>query len=280
LRRIARDFGRHADRYDTQAYLQRLVAERLRERLELFRLDPSWILDLGCGTGGEARHLRKRYRRVRVCALDLSEGMLRQLRARLPRWSGRIHPLCADAARLPLPAERFDLVWSNLALQWCLSLEPVVAELRRVLRPGGLLLFTTFGPDTLKEIRRAWSQVDRRPHVLDFPDMHDVGDLLRRTGFGEVVMDVDRITLTYAEASQAMAEIREIGASYKGPGAGGLTTPRRFRAFLEAWDGMRDREGRLPCSYEVVYGQAWAEAGGNAEVGVPLERISRRGRER
>jgi len=276
LQRVARDFSRHSRRYESRAFLQQLVAGRLRERLDLFRLEPGWILDLGCGTGSESHHLRRRYRRARTCALDLSEGMLQRLREGLPRWSARIHPVCADAARLPLPDDLFDLVWSNLALQWCSDLEQVIAELHRTLRPGGLLLFTTFGPDTLKEIRQAWSGVDGRRHVLDFPDMHEVGDLLRRKGFGEVVMDVDRITLTYPDPARAMAEIREIGASYKGPGAAGLTTPRRFGAFLEAWEEMRDREGRLPCSYEVVYGQAWAEAPREREAGVPLDRIGRR----
>jgi len=170
----------------------------------------------------------------------------------------RFDVLCADAARLPLRTASVDLVFSNLMLQWCSDPDAVFSECRRVLKPGGLLTYTTFGPDTLLELRRAWSTVDGLTHVNRFIDMHDLGDAMVRAGFAEPVMDVDRCTLTYADAHALMRDLKAIGAHNVNAGrARGLTGKSRLTRMIAAYEAFR-RDGRLPATYEIVYGQAWA----------------------
>ncbi len=157
-------FERAAQTYDDAAALQREIGRRLIERLDLIRLRPARILDLGAGTGEFSRALLRRYRKADVIALDLALNMLRHTRRR-GGWFRRPGCVCGDAERLPFAADSFDFIFSNLMLQWCLDLEPVFTELHRVLSPGGLLMFTTFGPDTLKELRASWQAVDGYTHV-------------------------------------------------------------------------------------------------------------------
>ncbi|MBK1691877.1 malonyl-ACP O-methyltransferase BioC [Ectothiorhodospira mobilis] len=257
-RRVRRTFDRAAASYDQAAVLQREVCSRLLERLSWIRLSPARVLDAGAGTGQGVRDLRRRYRGARVVALDLSPAMLRTA-ARAAGWWRRPALVCGDVETLPFADARFDLVFSSLAVQWCNDLERALAEFRRVLAPGGLLMFTTLGPDTLVELRRAWSAVDGRPHVSDFVDMHDIGDALVRAGFADPVMDMERMTLTYGDVRGLMGDLKAIGATNAAQGRGrGLTGPARLRAVEMAYEAFRDGEGRLPATYEVIYGHAWA----------------------
>ena len=252
-------FNRAADSYDGVAVLQREVGERLLERLQLTRLEPQWALDLGAGTGQITRGLLKRYRGSRVVALDLAESMLVHTR-RSAGWWRRPRLVCADAEQLPLAAASVDLLVSNLTLQWCNSLEQTFAEFRRVLRPGGALFFTTFGPDTLRELRESWAEVDGHSHTNAFIDMHDIGDALVQAGLAEPVMDMEMLTLTYRELPTLVREIKALGAHNVTAGrARGLTGRARWRAFEQAYEARR-RDGVLPLSYEVIYGHAWAPA--------------------
>lgn len=256
--RVRRRFDAAAARYDQAAVLQREVCQRLLDRLDWIRLEPARILDAGCGTGQGVRGLSRRYRKAHVTALDLSPAMLAQLGADW-RWWRRPSRVCADVERLPLADASFDLIFSSLTLQWCNDLDAVLAEFRRVLAPNGLLMFTTLGPDTLKELRQAWISVDGHVHVNAFMDMHDVGDALVRTGFADPVMDMDMITLSYADLHGLMSDLRAIGASNANLGRPrGLTTPRRLQAVARALEGFRDAGGRLPASHEVIFGHAWA----------------------
>lgn len=275
-RRARRAFEAAAAGYDRAAVLQREIADRLLERLDYVRLTPDRVLDLGCGTGYAIQSLFRRYRRARVIALDFALPMLHQARRR-GGWLRRPQCLCADAEHLPLADGCVDLILSSTTLQWCLDPEGTFRECLRVLRPGGLLMFTTFGPDTLKELRAAWSEVDGYTHVSPFPDMHDLGDALVRARFADPVMDAERLTLTYDRLADLMADLRGIGArNATGQRPRGLTGPRRLAALEAAYETHR-REGRLPASYEVVYGHAWvpqqkAVSGG---VAVPLSAIAR-----
>lgn len=256
-RRIRRAFDRAAPGYEAQAVLQREVCNRLLERLDYVKLAPSRVLDAGSGPGLALRGLAKRYPRAAITALDLSPAML----ARTPRLGlfRRAMRVCGDAETLPFSDGSIDLVFSNLMLQWCAPPDRALAEFRRVLAPGGLLLFATFGPDTLKELRAAWAQVDRSAHIHDFPDMHDVGDAMLRAGFDGPVMDREDITLTYPDAMRMMREIREIGAGNADPRRPrGLTGRKRLSALRAALDEWRTPEGLLPSTWEVVYGHAWA----------------------
>jgi len=259
-REIRKAFDRAAEHYDAAAVLQREVGERLLERLDLTTVTPKRILDVGCGTGRPTRALTRRYPSATAVGVDLAPNMLRQARRRpwYLAWTKGAAFVCADAAALPFKEQCFDLLYASLILQWCEDLDTTLLEWRRLLRPHGLLLFSTLGPDTLKELRAAWSEVDGYNHVNRFLDMHDVGDALIRAGFVEPVMDVEEMTLTYADARGLMRDLKRIGAHNVTAGRGrGLTGRGRMDGLARAYERWR-RDGRLPATYEVVYGTAWA----------------------
>jgi len=266
-----RSFESAAAAYDQAAALQQEVGQRLTQRLDLVKMQPDRILDLGSGTGHCIPDLFARYKKAQVVALDIALPMLEHARKR-GRWLRRPRCICADAERLPFADSRFDLVFSNLMLQWCVELEAVFAELQRVLRPGGLLLFTSFGPDTLSELRGSWQQVDGYSHVNAFPDMHDVGDALVRARFADPVMDVERITVTYPDVWKLMRELKQIGAHNVTAGRPrGLTGKARMQRLVGAYEQYRS-QGVLPASYEIVNGHAWSTS---AECAISLESIKR-----
>jgi len=271
-----RAFERAARDYERAAGLQREVGARLLARLDVVKLTPGRILDLGCGTGFCAHALRRRYRKAEVIGLDIAPAMLREARRgdgwwRRPRW------LAGDAERLPFADAGFDLVISNLALQWC-DPDWVFQEVARVLRPGGVFMFTSFGPDTLRELRHAWAAVDGAPHVHGFIDMHDLGDALVRARLAEPVMDVDRLTLTYKDVLSLLRELKDIGAHNVAHGRSPtLTGKARFARFRAAYEAQA-REGLIPATYEIVYGQAWGRPAADAGVAVPLTQLERSGR--
>ena len=279
---VRRAFGRAAAEYDAAAELQRRVRDELLERLDLVRIEPGAVLDLGTGTGHAALALKRRYRKAHVVALDLAESMLREA-GRRQTLLRRFRRVCADAACLPFRPASFDIVFSNLMLQWCNEPDRVFAECRRVLRPGGLLTFASFGPDTLVELRRAWAAaVDGHVHVSRFIDMHDLGDALVRAGLAEPVMDVERQVLTYAEVRELMLDLKAIGAHNASAGRPrGLTGKGPFARMIATYETFR-RDGRLPATYEVVFGHAWAVTeprphhAPTGETRVPLSQIGRR----
>ncbi|RCX33222.1 malonyl-ACP O-methyltransferase BioC [Thioalbus denitrificans] len=257
-RLVAGAFSAAAARYDEAAQLQREVGDRLLERLELVRIDPRRILDVGAGTGRYSERLGRRYRRARVVSLDIAPGMLAVARSRTG-WFARRSFLCADAECLPLADASVELLFSNLTLQWCTDLDRTFAEFRRVLRPGGLLMFSTLGPDTLKELRASWRAVDGGVHVNTFADMHDVGDAMVRARLAGTVLDMEYFTLTYPQVDGLMRDLKVLGAHNVNRGRSrGLTGPGRVRALRQAYERFRTPGGLLPATYEVVYGHAWA----------------------
>ncbi|MDE2234928.1 MAG: malonyl-ACP O-methyltransferase BioC [Gammaproteobacteria bacterium] len=267
---LRRSFENAAAGYQAAAVLQREIGNRLRERLELTVLEPARILDLGCGPGLQIKALAKRYPAAQVSGADLAMNMLLAGR-HVHGWFRRTPLVCADALRLPFKTACFDLVYSNLMLQWCDDLDMVFRELRRVMRPHGLLLFSTFGPDTLKELRSAWRAVDGYQHVNRFIDMHDIGDALLRAGFAEPVMDVEHVTLTYADVHALMHDLKRIGAHNVASGrARGLYGRRRMQQLEQAYAQFRT-QGRVPATYEVVYGTAWTPAYMPVDVLAPGE---------
>ncbi len=279
--RVSRSFGAAARDYDSFSVLQQEVGERLLEHLDPLNITASRVVDLGAGTGRHARPLEQRFPKARILLVDAAEGMLRTARGR-QRWLSRQRCVCADAARLPFADGSLDFVFSNLMLQWILPPDPVFAAVQQALRPEGLFLFSTLGPDTLREVRQAWAAVDDAVHVNAFMDMHDVGDGLIKAGLHAPVMDVEHITMTYADAGSALRDLRGIGVRNANSGrAGGLTGPRRWRAFLEAWEAQAV-DGRVPLTYEVVYGHAWKPAAelrpqdGSTVAGSPLHFHPRR----
>ncbi|MDY0049606.1 MAG: malonyl-ACP O-methyltransferase BioC [Halothiobacillaceae bacterium] len=278
-RRVRRAFDRAAGRYDDRAVLQAEVRTRLLERLDYLRVEPANLLDLGTGTGHALDGLRRRFSAARVLGLDLSECMLDRARRR-GRLFSRPRVICADMESLPIADQSVDLVFSSLALQWSTRPEQVFAEVRRVLRPGGVFSFATLGPDTLRELRDAWGDGGR---VHAFFDMHDLGDALMRVGLREVVMDVERLVLTYPTVRDVLEDLRGIGAANALQGRSrGLLGRESYRQMERRYEDWRDEAGTLPATYEVVYGQAWCPAPLSPaenekkplrEFFVPLERI-------
>lgn len=254
---IRRSFSAAADSYDAFAFLQREVGSRMLDRLDYIRAEPGVIVDLGAGTGEHTAALARRYPRARTYGLDLAEPMLKKMRKR-SSWRRPLRPVCADMQKLPFADNSVDLIFSSLAMQWCESLQNTFTEFRRVLRPGGFVLFSTFGPDTLNELRQSWAAVDDSEHVHNFIDMHIVGDAMLQAGLAEPVMDVENLTLTYKHVYDLMRELKGIGAhNVSHARSRGLTGRQRLQAFEQAYEKFR-RDGVVPASYEVVYGHAWA----------------------
>ena len=278
--RVRRSFERAAGTYDAAAVVQSEIRQRLLERLDIVKLQPQVVLDLGSGTGLSTKALRQRYP-VQVVAFDVSSAMLRQA-GKQQSLLRRFQRVQGDAHRLPFRSDTVDLVFSNLLLEWCHDPDQVFREIRRVMKPGGLLTFTTLGPDTLREVRDSWRGIDAHTHVHRFIDMHDIGDALMRLGYAEPVMDTERLTVTYPGLPALMSELRATGSGNLAAGAArGLTGRRRWRQF-EAAGAALTKSGVISASVEVVYGQAWAGAPTavretGSEVRVPLSALTRRG---
>ncbi|WP_157670584.1 malonyl-ACP O-methyltransferase BioC [Chitinibacter sp. GC72] len=264
---IRASFDKAAAHYDAAAVLQREIVDRMFERLELIRLTPQRVLDAGSGTGYAVPKLQQRFGAAQLIELDLAHSMLcvsrdkqmgsgvkklfRQLSQRQPAQ------VCSDIERLPFADNSIDLIWSSLTLQWCNTPDAAFAEFRRVLKPGGLLMFATLGPDTLKELRTAFAGVDGYEHVNRFIDMHDLGDALVQQGFATPVMDMEYITLTYQDARSVMNDLKGIGAHNSMHGRRtGMFGKQAWQRVQAQYETLR-RDGKLPCTYEVVYGHAW-----------------------
>ena len=261
--RLRAAFDRASAGYEAAADLQARVSTELLERLTAFDFSPGVVLDLGAGTGRVTRELKRRYPRALVVALDLSPGMLREARRHQRLWR-RFARVCGDALRLPLQRASVDLVFSSLVLQWCEPLGQALAEVRRVLKPDGFFAFSTFGPDTLKELREAWARADGLTHVNRFLDMHDVGDAIARSGLAEPVLDVDRVELGYPDTLTLMKDLKAIGAHNVTAGRPRtLVGKARLRRMTDAYEAFR-RGAELPATYEVIYGASWGAPGRSA----------------
>ncbi len=268
-RMLRRSFEQAAASYDQSAVLQREICDRMLSRLEYIKYVPTRIIDAGSGTGYGSRKLIERYPAAEVIPLDIALTMHDHARtvlaAQLPGWQRwlpfkRHQPksyICADIEQLPLREASVGMIWSNLAIQWCNDLRQTFTEAYRVLENGGLLMFSTFGPDTLKELRQVFKSVDPFSHVNRFIDMHDIGDMLVGSGFSLPVMDMEYITLTYEDVKSVMLDLKAIGARNVTLGRRrGLMGKAAWQQVVDQYEALR-KDGRLPATYEVVYGHAW-----------------------
>ena len=280
-RHVRRAFSRAAAGYDAAAALQQEVRTRLLESLAYLDDNvPRVVLDVGSGTGHAAAAMRRRWPKAQVIALDLALPMLRQAKKQAGWWKPFAR-VCADARALPLAEGSVDVVFSNLCLQWVEDLPAVFAGFRRVLRPGGLLLCSSFGPETLGELRAAFAEADAVPHVSPFATIAQFGDALVASGFRDPVLDRDLFTLTYPDLPALMHELRAIGATNAmAARRRSLTGRARFAAAAAAYETQRTADGRLPSTWEVLYAQAWAppagapiREGGHEIASVPLSQI-------
>jgi len=289
---VRRGFARAAATYDAAAVLQREVGSRMAQRLDYVKVAPTLVLDAGCGTGEAVGELGVRYPGATVVAFDIALPMVEAARRRVNtqqsllrrllqplRARGAAAPrfVCADINALPFTGVSADLVWSNLALQWINDLPRGFAEFRRVLKVGGLLSFTTFGPDTLREIRAAFARAGSATYTNRFVDMHDIGDMLVHAGFADPVMDMEHVTLTYETPRALVAELKAIGATNRTRGRlRGLMGRRRFERAMRALEALRDG-GRIPATFEVIYGHAWKIAPRKTADGHAIVRLQRPG---
>lgn len=292
-RALRRGFDRRATDLAQVDYLLREIGQRMQERMRYIRLNPARALDLGCGRGHGLAVLRAQYPDAQIAGLDLSARMLEEAARLDPQrgsgWLGRLlgrRPvfdlLQADFAELPFAADSFDMLWSNLALHWHAEPHHVFPEWHRVTGEGGLLMFSLFGPDTLRELRQALAGVDQHPHTLRFVDMHDIGDMLVHSGWSTPVMDMETITVTYERVDTLLREVHLLGGFAAGDGGlRGRQWWKRARAALEA---QRNRDGVIPLTFEIVYGHAWKLASparqtpdAEGKVSIPIRNIGRAG---
>lgn len=263
--RVRRAFSRAARDYDAAAVLQREVCQRMLERLDYIKLQPARVLDIGSGTGWGTRQLGERYPGAEITALDIAIGMLQVARGTSSWWQKlfagkRENYLCADVEALPIASASVEMIWSNLALQWCNDLPATFVELRRALKVDGLLMFSSFGVDTLQELRTAFRGVDDHSHLNRFADMHDIGDMLVNAGFADPVMEMERLTLTYDDVRAVMQDLKSIGAHNATAGrAPGMMGKAAWQRVTENYEKLR-RDGKLPATFEIIYGHAWKSA--------------------
>ncbi len=262
-RQVRRNFARVAAQYEQSAFLAREVDRRMLERLDYVRIEPQCVLDLGCSAGASLTALRERYRDAALVGADFCEPMLRAGRRQktlLARLMPFLKPqsaasVAADAERLPLRAGSLGLVWSNLLLYWLDEPRPTFREVHRTLEVGGLFMFSTFGPDTLRELAEAFA--DGHAHTQRFADMHDLGDMLVECGFADPVMDMEVLTLTYASVDDLIAELRAAGETVA------MAARRKGLSGRALWERVRtayarlSQDGRVPATFEVIYGHAW-----------------------
>ena len=281
LNSVSQSFSEASQTYDQCAVFQREIADRLVERLDLFKIQPQRILDVGAGTGYCTRLLEKQYKKAKILGLDLSHGMLTQAK-RQARWLTHSRFVRADAHKLPLLDHSVDFIFSNLAMHWFNDLAACLKEFKRVLKPNGLLLFSTLGPDTFKELRDSWARVDGDVHVNQFWDMHDVGDALMHAGFLDPVMDMEYVTLKYQRLNDFMKELKALGVvnAMKGRSKG-LMGKSKLQVLHAEYETYRKND-RLPVTYEVVYGHAWGRdlettsaADSDGVISIPITSIGR-----
>jgi len=273
---VRRSFGR-PQRVAESDFLRREISGRMQERLALVKIAPNQVLDAGCGEGTDLPVLQKRYPQAQVIGLDGAFGMLgvaaehqrgaqsalNRLFGSLNKWLGTAgngqgpELACADFARLPLATNAVDLVWSNLALHWHPQPDRVFAEWRRVLRVEGLLMFSCFGPDTLREVRSAFETIDLAPHTLPFVDMHDFGDMLVNAGFSTPVMDMETLTVTYDTPQRLLDDVRAWGGNPLETRRRGLLSRAQHQRLLAAFEAMRGGDGKIGLTFEVIYGHAF-----------------------
>ncbi|MBQ4856022.1 malonyl-ACP O-methyltransferase BioC [Rhodanobacter sp. B2A1Ga4] len=254
--RVRRNFGHAAGSYEQHDALQREVGDALLERLGFYLETPLRVVDVGAGTGRGSALLKQKYPKAEVIAVDLALPMLRAAKQH-NSWLKPFRRVCAEATHLPLADHSVDVLYSNLCFQWVDDLPALFGECMRVLKPGGFMAFSSFGPDTLMELRAAWAEADQEPHVGRFLDMHDVGDAMLNAGLRDPVLDVFRYTLTYSEPRKLLEELRGLGATNADRArARGLTGKARYRRMLAAYESMR-RDGRIPATWEVVSAHAW-----------------------
>jgi len=265
---ICNAFNRHASDYEQAADVQHEIGERLLERLHYLKMQPQYVLDVGCGPGALTARLKKQYPNAHIVGLDLAFEMLK-LANKKQRWRQKWGLVNADMAALPFVSGQFDLIFSNQVIHWAPSLAAVMREFNRVLRPSGCIMFSTLGPDTFLELRQAFDKVDTHAHVNDFLDMHDIGDCLLNEKFADPVMDMDKLTAHYKSLTDLVYGLKSQGVrNIHANRNAGLMGKQAWSLFEQSMAVFCTAEQKFPLTYEVVYGHAWKGAQQRTEHGV------------
>lgn len=293
LARVRTLFAR-PERVRQSDFLRREISARMHDRLTLVKVAPARVLDAGCGEGADLATLQKDYPAAQILGLDAAQAMvtaaktpasalksLNSMLSRLLPSKAGVDLLCADFGNLPFGPNSIDLVWSNLALHWHPQPHRVFAEWRRVLRVDGLLMFSNFGPDTLREVRAAFAEAEgpdgkAGTHALPFVDMHDFGDQLVEAGFSTPVMDMEVITVTYDSASALLADVRALGGNPLDTRRRGLTGRAVRDRMVAALERQRRPDGKLTLTFEVIYGHAFRPAPRVTQAGEAIIRFAPR----
>lgn len=249
--RVRSSFASASGTYDGLAELQRSAGTTLLKDWSDPKLTGT-VLDLGCGTGYLTRKLLDMRGQKQIIALDIALPMLQKARSKLLSQSN-LQYICADAESLPLEDNCVDRIFSNLALQWCRNLEALFKEIRRVLKPTGKLVFSTFGPQTLNELKLAWSQVDGYTHVNQFYSERQIIEYMRKTGFQNIRTKNQLNVSGYKNVIELMKELKGIGAHNANRGRNrGLTGKARLQSMSSAYEQFGDG-GCLPATFELLY---------------------------
>lgn len=276
---VRRQFDRRARAFARHDFLAREIERRMLERLDIIRLEPKRIVDIGCGAGAARAALLARYGGAEWIGIDhslrmLAEGSGGALASLARRLRGaREHRIAADAGALPLADDRADLVFSNLMLHWHPTPHRLFPEWKRILRADGLLMFSCFGPDTIAELRAAFAATVPRAVPMPYIDMHDFGDMLVGAGFATPVMDAERIRLTYASPHELLREVAALGGNPRTDRARGLVAGRHARALLDALQARRDSDGRIALTFEIAYGHAWKPRASDGSTRIPVDSL-------
>lgn len=249
-------------------FLRKEIARRMASHLDVMRIYPQRMVDVGCGERDDSTLLKDRFQIENAQIYDMAwenltdaseivKGPRRPLSQKLTSWLlGREvaqQALRAEFSAMPCESQSVDLLWSNLALHWHPEPEKVIAEWVRILAKDGLLIFSCFGPDTLKEVREAFKAVDDAPHTLPFMDMHDVGDVVMRSGIASPVIEMEKITLTYDNVAKLIHDVRGLGGNVLTDRRKGLMGRAAYQRFIGALEALRGEDGRIPLSFEVIY---------------------------
>ncbi|MCH9694896.1 MAG: methyltransferase domain-containing protein [Gammaproteobacteria bacterium] len=253
---IRRRFEKASAAFDRADFVHAETRQGLLQRVEPLLVDATTVIDLGAATGSAHAALNRRFKGARIISVDIAHGMLQQAR-RKKTWLSKTSYAQASATALPFANESVDVIFANMLLPWMDDPTAVLTEVARVLRKGGMFAFATLGPDSLQEIRRAWSSVDEGFHVNRFPDMHDLGDGLVNAGLKDPVLDVDRLTVNYTDTNKMFADLTAAGArNSQQQRQTTLTGKRRFAMMRSALEKTA-RNGKIGLDLEVVYGHCW-----------------------
>ena len=252
---VSQSFSQAAKGYDNEAFLQRKVADRLLQKLEGLNFSPTKILDAGCGTGYCTNKLASQFQNAEILGVDIALGMVEEAKRKFR--NNNINFQCADINEMPFESDSFDLVFSSLAVQWIKDPEQAFSEINRIMKPGGVLLFSSMGKDTLIELKESWKKVDQAVHVNNFFEINQVACQVSQSRFSDVAVDKDKIIMKYEKMTDIMKNLKAIGAGNLNEDRNkGLQGKSKFIRLMNEYDRYRDKDGTLPATYDVIYCQA------------------------